>query len=255
MKQRFLTAVLAGVFFLALSLIGGIPFTVLAVMMALVGYGELLRMKKIRLTSFPGWVGGILVVLLVFPLSFFTSFHAYMAAFLLLLAYTVLSKNRFSFGEAGFTGFAALYVAFGFHYLVEVRLDHGGAMLFFILSVIWATDSGAYFSGNRFGRRKLWPEISPNKTVEGAVGGILAGLVIAVVYQLFLPVYFSMGVGLLAALVISVFGQLGDLVESAFKRHYGVKDSGNLLPGHGGILDRCDSWLFVLPILYLLHFI
>ncbi|HET7578467.1 MAG TPA: phosphatidate cytidylyltransferase [Bacillales bacterium] len=255
MKQRFLTAALAGVFFLVLALIGGIPFTVLTVMMALVGYAELLRMKKIRLYSFPGWVGGILIVLLVFPLSFFTSIDPYMTAFLLMLAYTVLSKNRFSFGDAGFTGFAALYVAFGFHYLAQVRLEHGAALMFFILFVIWATDSGAYFSGNRFGRRKLWPQISPNKTVEGAVGGILAGLVIAAVYQLFLSVYASMGVALLAALVITVFGQLGDLVESAFKRRYGVKDSGNLLPGHGGILDRCDSWLFVLPILHLLHFI
>lgn len=120
---------------------------------------------------------------------------------------------------------------------------------------IWATDTGAYFTGNAFGKRKLWPKISPNKTVAGAIGGIISAIVVAIVFQLVypftMPIYLLVGV----ALIISVFGQIGDLVASAYKRHYNVKDSGNILPGHGGILDRFDSLLFVLPILYIVQFI
>lgn len=102
------------------------------------------------------------------------------------------------------------------------------------------------------GKRKLWPEISPNKTVEGFIGGIVTAVVLSLVFQAvtgFLPSYLLV---MFITLLLSIFGQLGDLVESALKRHYHVKDSGSILPGHGGILDRFDSFLFVLPFLYLL---
>ena len=133
-------------------------------------------------------------------------------------------------------------------------MDNGLPLFFFVLFNIWATDSGAYFIGRALGKRKLWPEISPKKTVEGAIGGIASALVLTVIFQLIHPL-FSFSEALLAAIVIAVFGQMGDLVESALKRHYGVKDSGNILPGHGGILDRFDSLIFVLPILHVLQLV
>ena len=120
----------------------------------------------------------------------------------------------------------------------------------YALFTIWATDTGAYFIGRAWGKRKLWPEISPNKTVEGSIGGIVCAVVVAVIYQLFTNLFDSVALLIVMTVVLSIFGQLGDLVESAFKRHYGVKDSGNILPGHGGILDRFDSLLFILPILH-----
>src|SRR5690606_27483192 len=116
------------------------------------------------------------------------------------------------------------------------------------------TDSGAYFIGRALGRKKLWPEISPKKTVEGAIGGIASALVLTVIFQWIHPL-FAFPKAIAAALIIAVFGQMGDLVESALKRHYGVKDSGNILPGHGGILDRFDSLIFVFPILHVLQLV
>src|SRR5690625_4805594 len=122
----------------------------------------------------------------------------------------------------------------------------GLAYFLFVLFNIWATDSGAYFIGRSLGRRKLWPDISPNKTIGGAVGGVLSAVVIALIFQLVYPL-FSLFTAALIAVIASLFGQMGDLVESALKRHYDVKDSGQLLPGHGGVLDRFDSMIFVLP--------
>ncbi len=100
----------------------------------------------------------------------------------------------------------------------------------------------------------MWPEISPNKTVEGAIGGVLLACVIGISFHMVHPFQNDMMVVVAVTVLVSVFGQIGDLVESAFKRYYGVKDSGNLLPGHGGILDRLDSLLFVLPILHFIQF-
>ena len=97
------------------------------------------------------------------------------------------------------------------------------------------------------------PEISPKKTVEGSLGGILSALVVALLFYFFADLGLSLAKLLVVTVVLSVFGQVGDLAESAFKRHYGVKDSGRILPGHGGILDRFDSLLFVWPLLYFLY--
>src|SRR5699024_3747350 len=127
--------------------------------------------------------------------------------------------------------------------------------LLFILFIIWATDSGAYFVGKYFGKRKLWPEISPNKTIGGALGGILFALVTGSIFHLGSPLDYSF-VSIVGITVwISVVGQIGNVVASAMKRHYQVKDSGNIFLGHGGILHRWDSLLFVLLMLKLIHFV
>src|SRR5699024_12402158 len=119
--------------------------------------------------------------------------------------------------------------------------------------IVWMTDTGAYLAEITFGKRKLWPQISPNKTVEGFVGGILSSVLLAVIFSLFglidnLQIYLL----IIYTMILSGGGQLGDLVESALKRHFDVKDSGNLLPGHGGVLDRFDSFIFVLPLMNIL---
>ena len=175
-------------------------------------------------------------------------------AVILLLIHTVIVKNSFTFDDAAFAMLGALYVGIGFFYMMETR-EEGIAVLIYALFIVWFTDSGAYFTGRKIGKRKLWPEISPNKTVEGFIGGIAWAIAMGLIFNYFIdmerPILLIIGVTIIA----SVFGQMGDLVESALKRHFNVKDSGNILPGHGGILDRFDSILFVMPLLHFLHFI
>jgi phosphatidate cytidylyltransferase len=113
-------------------------------------------------------------------------------------------------------------------------------------------DTGAYYAGSYLGRHKLCPAVSPKKTIEGAVGGLTASLLIAFFYKLLFIPALSIPAVLLFAAVVGAVGQVGDLFESEFKRAAGVKDSGRLLPGHGGFLDRIDALLFAIPTAYLL---
>jgi phosphatidate cytidylyltransferase len=117
------------------------------------------------------------------------------------------------------------------------------------LTMVWAADSGAYFAGRHFGRHKLAPRISPNKTIEGVIGGLLAGLAVATVFGLLAGLPFAYLPRLLLVAAVAVLASvLGDLFESLLKRHAGAKDSGNVIPGHGGVLDRIDGVLAALPV-------
>ncbi len=129
-----------------------------------------------------------------------------------------------------------------------VPLPPGACWLFLVFAACWAGDSAAYGVGRAWGRHKLWPAVSPGKTIEGSLGGLVAAVVVVAAFgRLFgLELYFAAVLGLL----LSVAGQLGDLAESKLKRWAGVKDSGSMLPGHGGVLDRFDSLLFSAPVAY-----
>ena len=136
---------------------------------------------------------------------------------------------------------------------ILLRAVDGNGMwfLFLLLIIQWFTDSGAYLLGSAFGRHKLMPKVSPKKSVEGAVGGIIVAVIGALLLNVFtdlMPVVLM----IFTAVFVSIGGQLGDLCESAVKRWAGVKDSGTLIPGHGGVLDRFDSMLFASPLLYLI---
>ncbi|MBU9720353.1 MULTISPECIES: phosphatidate cytidylyltransferase [Bacillaceae] len=263
MKQRLITAVIAGAAFVTLVIIGEWPFTLLMIALASVAMGELIRMKQMKLLSPMSFLSFILMWLLLIPEKMTSlewlhvhKLELFLLLIVVLLALTVVTKNSFTFDDVGFIVLASVYTGLGFHYFIYTRfLDDGLFLLFFILILVWSTDSGAYFAGRSFGKHKLWPEISPKKTIEGAIGGILVAFLIGITYVLFVPIFDSWFITVLFIFVVSVTGQLGDLVESALKRHYSVKDSGQVLPGHGGILDRFDSLIFVMPILYLLGLI
>lgn len=262
MKTRIITGVIAAALFIPFVVYGGLPWTLLVYALAAVAMYELLKMKHISIFSAPGVLGTLALFALLLPnewalrIADNVGYDKLELAFLfvvLLLVYVVLMKNQFTFDDVGFIVISAMYVGLGFYYFIATR-NEGLVYLIFALVVVWTTDSGAYFTGRKLGKRKLWPEISPNKTVEGFVGGIVSAIVAAIIMELVHPFAPSWTMLLVVTVICSIFGQMGDLVESAIKRHYGVKDSGTILPGHGGILDRFDSLLFVLPLLHFLHF-
>jgi phosphatidate cytidylyltransferase len=181
---------------------------------------------------------------------------------LLALLKVVTSGNKFTVVDAAFSLLGLFYIGMSFAHLLLLRytdsslylttswgqLSAGAAYLWLAFVGTWASDTFAFFTGSYFGKNKLCPLISPSKTVEGALGGMVGSIIaIIVLGMLFkLPVSHSAIMGIL----VGIAAPLGDLVESAMKRFAGVKDSGQILPGHGGILDRFDSILFAVPVIY-----
>ena len=159
------------------------------------------------------------------------------------------SDNTFSYVSN--TIFGIVYVSFLMSYLGVIRAsgDNGRELIFFVLLITWMGDTTAYYGGKGFGKHKLAPAISPKKTVEGAIIGLIGSIVGAIIAKSwFLDI--SILNAIAAGILIGVFGQFGDLSESIIKRNLQVKDSGGIIPGHGGILDRVDSLLFSAPVFY-----
>lgn len=265
MKQRIVTGVVAAALFIPFVIYGGVPFTVLVYALAAIGMYEILRMNNMSIFSLPGIIGTLALFAILMPTDWalqmeewvsYSKMELIFIAIILLLVYSVIVKNTFTFEQVAFVVLGAFYIGIGFYYFIETRASNSGLQyVIFALLIVWTTDSGAYFTGRKLGKKKLWPEISPNKTVEGFVGGVVIAVIFAIAMQIIAPFDTSWVLLIIVTIVASIFGQMGDLVESAIKRHFDVKDSGNILPGHGGILDRFDSILFVMPLLHLLHFI
>jgi phosphatidate cytidylyltransferase len=156
--------------------------------------------------------------------------------------------------EEGFVGWiwtlaGILYLGWLLSHFVALRgLDDGQNWVFLALFATFASDTTAYFVGRAWGRHKLAPTISPGKTWEGTIAGFLGAIIVSLLFTLPLPLGY--GQAILIGFLISLFGQIGDLTESLFKRKMGVKDSGRLLPGHGGFLDRIDSVVFAGVVVY-----
>lgn len=170
---------------------------------------------------------------------------------LILLLREVFRANRPASLESWALGLAGpLYIGGSLGHFLRLRaLDHGVEWLAVALLGTWICDTGAYFVGRAWGRRRFFPDISPKKTCEGAIGGLLAGVAVTMPlgqWLLALPLW----QGAVLGAFISLAAIFGDLAESVIKRQVGVKDSGRLIPGHGGMLDRVDSLLFVVPVVY-----
>jgi phosphatidate cytidylyltransferase len=251
---RITTAFFALILFLSLLWLGGIWFTLFIMLVGLVAYAEFLQMNRIQLRSV---ATGISFALFIFwtlsPGLLRTDLFAFI--FILLLTATIFSKKH-TYMDVAIQVLGILYIGTAFKLLLQTRMKPDGLIvILFIMLMIWLTDSGAYYIGKYYGKKKLHPAISPNKTVAGAFGGVGFAIIGAIIfYFIFRDRFYFMDL-LPMAVVISIAGQVGDLIESAIKRKAGVKDSGNILPGHGGILDRFDGLLMVIPVLYLLHWI
>jgi phosphatidate cytidylyltransferase len=187
----------------------------------------------------PFWLGGLLVLLVL----------------LVLREVLLWPNNNHPFINIGATITGLLYVSLPMAMLSLIAFGSGHfepGRVFCLIFFVWAADTGAYFAGKNFGKHKLAPRISPGKTWEGWAGGALLTLAVGWAAGYFLP-DIPLSHRLVAAGVVAVFGPLGDLAESMLKRIAGVKDSGTFLPGHGGLLDRFDAFLLVLPVLALLQ--
>lgn len=166
--------------------------------------------------------------------------------------YYLVNFPKFNPLDLALTIFGVVYLAGGLSHLVILRnLESGFWLVIYVFIIVWSTDTGAYFSGIYFGNKKLAPMISPKKTWVGFIGGLLTSFVVILVFVFQIDIKAGTSLILIAPLV-SLGSQIGDLFESSLKRFAGVKDSGNIIPGHGGILDRFDSMLWAAPLTYYL---
>ncbi|HVG23336.1 MAG TPA: phosphatidate cytidylyltransferase [Thermoanaerobaculia bacterium] len=196
----------------------------------------------------------VAIIMLAFILEDLSVELGVFAALLFIPASYVFSKKPLadSLPSSAVAVLATTYVGMLSGSLIRLRNDFpdGWKLVFFLLLVVWLGDSGAYYVGRSFGKHKLSPRISPKKTVEGLAGGMVTSIITAVVIHFTFFKSFPLLHAIIAGVVLSFAGVVGDLAESMWKRSADVKDSGTLLPGHGGFLDRFDSILFTAPILY-----
>ncbi len=164
---------------------------------------------------------------------------------------TVLTGGAARIGQLAIVWLGIMYIPFLMGTILLIRGIPGGARwILYLLALTWIVDAGGYFVGKAFGRHKMAPTLSPGKTWEGAVGGAVAGIIFSLLVVSWLPAPLTRTAVFWIGLLLSISGQIGDLVESSFKRQAGVKDSGLLFPGHGGMLDKVDSLIFNAPVLY-----
>ncbi|OGC03344.1 hypothetical protein A2276_00285 [candidate division WOR-1 bacterium RIFOXYA12_FULL_43_27] len=257
MKNRVLTALIGVPVVWACTYYGGLPFLFLVLGMALTSINEFysLMMKKNYFPAF--WVGNVITV-------FFIIFAYYalkqnwepahsaiftIAAIIALVSGIFLKREKDTIVDVSVTLLGMIYIGWFFSYFLFIRnmTEHGG-YLFFLMLTIWANDVVAYFIGTKFGRTKLAPSISPRKTVEGAVAGFIVCLVASALFSWIAEL--NLTHALILGGLIGVVAVFSDLVESLIKRDAGVKDSSNLVPGHGGVLDRMDSFILAAPVMY-----
>lgn len=257
MFARFVTAGVGIPLFLGLLYLGGAWWAIFMVLLTVIGSFEMGRMThRVTGSSTPSVVlftsAGVLYVFAAYQ-SHGASPHVWgPITFALLLAAflrEIVRPERTPVQGVGGALLGAVYPGALFAHLVLLRgLPNGFAWVLFVTLGTWASDSAAYFIGSAFGRRKLIPQVSPNKTCEGALGGVAGAALIGLLFGMFTEI--TVIEGLLGGVLISIAGQLGDLAASTLKRQAGVKDTGALLPGHGGVLDRFDSLLFAGPVVY-----
>jgi len=265
MKQRVISAIVAIIIVVPVVLYGGIPFYLGASVLGLIGFYEMLKARKIErdipnimkivcmfafiIIMMDNWGNKVLV---------FTSNDKLILSILLTVIPIVFfnKKKSYDINDALFMLGTIMFLGISFNHLVNIRVGSLYNFIYLVL-ITTMTDTFAYFTGRLIGKHKMCPSVSPNKTWEGFVGGLVFGTIISVVFYVCVFDFTgSVFLLVLVSMLLSVVGQLGDLVFSSIKRHYKIKDYGNIMPGHGGVLDRLDSLLFVILVFtYLSKFI
>ncbi|HSC34601.1 MAG TPA: phosphatidate cytidylyltransferase [Thermodesulfobacteriota bacterium] len=269
--QRILTAAIAVPILYAIFRIGGVIY--LLFIMALILFGQIEFQKLLRSRNFPDEkISGIAFSLLL-ALSAYLGYLYFMMTFtgavVLILVFELWKlREGGTIQRAGVTLFGVIYIGWLLSHAILLRdIGHMGTVrefassvqglkdpgffyIFFTVACTFLNDTGAYFTGLRLGRRKLAPAISPGKTVEGTIGGIIACILTGLIVNYGFGSPLNSDWTIFFSILIAVTAVFGDLVESAIKRGAGIKDTGDIVPGHGGVLDRFDSLMFVFPVSY-----
>ena len=204
------------------------------------------------------WIGNILAILLAFinVLPKEMLILMFPIGIALLFFKVIITEMKTNFVDIAITGFGIIYII-GFIMFIPLiyMSEHGKLLIWYLAISAWGTDTFAYLVGIKFGKHKLTP-ISPKKSIEGSIGGIVGSTLIAIIYTYFINKICNAGIAYLEitgiAVVLSVLSQIGDLAASSIKRYVDIKDFGKIIPGHGGMLDRIDSILFIAPFAYFL---
>lgn len=270
LKTRVMTAVW-GIPLVILAVYFDAPlpwFTVLAAVMGLLAAREFFTITSVR-RSRPLFITGLVLTALMITQPHCTFPYALLVvigggAVLSLGIVWINRRQPVIYFVWTWMLLGVLYIGWLLSLLVEVRLSAAGELLpdlgrnlvFLALFATFGSDTLAYFIGRAFGRHKMAPTVSPGKTWEGAAGGLVGGIIVGIIFTLDTPfrAFDSYAHGVVLGLLVSVFGQFGDLVESKLKRLFGVKDAGTIMPGHGGVLDRLDSILMAGLVVYFYYY-
>jgi len=249
LQTRALSAIVLAVVVLWLTWLGGFPFRLLAILGAALVYYEWISMAGLRIRRWA--VGGIALAVVAAMLVSGFSASALVIALLAGIGVTLaagwaLGRDISAAAALGYAGIAAVSLA-----LLRGADGAGLKAILFLFAVVWATDIAAYFTGKTFGGPKLAPRISPGKTWSGAIGGTVIGIAAGMAAAAATGAGATLAVAV-TAFVLAVVAQAGDLFESALKRHFGVKDSSHIIPGHGGLMDRVDGLVAAGLALYLI---
>lgn len=253
MKTRIISGLIMAPLFVLVYL-GGYPLMAGCFIIGGIGIHELFsgfEAMKIRPARIIAYVALVALYLLnlIFPLR-----HDYITAWVVLSvmasSFYIFDIDKHKAEDALATIMGIVYVIyFSFHVVLVSETGEYSIMVWLIFLSAFGADIFAYFTGYFFGKRKLCPHLSPKKTIEGAIGGLAGALVLGLIFGLFFAKSLLLHC-IIATFIAAVFSALGDLTASAYKRKMGIKDYGNLIPGHGGIMDRFDSVLFTAPVIY-----
>ncbi len=258
MLKRIISALIGIPLVLLLVYCGGLWFLGLVILAALLGIKEFFMLLETRwrvnvLTRVAGYGGILLLLAGAYAKQDTGAFSNVIIVFILFSLVMIVMFSRLDLEELTISFWGTIYIGGLFSFLILLReMEHGKVLVITLLAGIWLYDSLAYFAGIKWGKTRILPEVSPKKSVQGAIGGTVAVLGSVILFYSGWGEYYPLDFfySMIFGVIIILGAPLGDFLESALKRKLQVKDTGNLIPGHGGILDRVDSVIFTAPLVY-----